>query len=208
MGKTYLVHFNGYFCAVKKPINIALLISGNGSNARNLVVSLAADPNLSIQGIISNNGNAAMETYCAENQLFFKVFHPWSERSALLFCKSQEIDVVVLAGFLRKISGDFISAFPLGIINIHPSLLPNYGGKGMYGHHVHQAVWANNEDKTGITVHLVNEQYDDGEILLQQSCDIADCSSPYEIEQRVRALEHHFFPLAVAQYCSRLERES
>jgi phosphoribosylglycinamide formyltransferase-1 len=116
------------------------------------------------------------------------------------------IDVVVLAGFLKKISSEFIASFPNRMINIHPSLLPKYGGAGMYGQRVHEAVFSNKESNTGITIHLVNEHYDEGEILVQHACAVDPNDTPTTIESKVHQLEHRFFPKAVEQYCLSLKR--
>jgi phosphoribosylglycinamide formyltransferase-1 len=115
------------------------------------------------------------------------------------------IDVVVLAGFLKKISSAFIASFPNRIINIHPSLLPKYGGAGMYGQRVHEAVFSNKEPNTGITIHLVNEHYDEGKILVQHACALHPNDTPATIESKVHQLEHQYFPKAVEQYCLSLK---
>ena len=103
-------------------------------------------------------------------------------------------DLIVLAGFLLKFPETIIAAYPNKIINIHPALLPKYGGKGMYGKHVHQAVLDNNEKETGITIHYVNEQYDDGGIIFQKQINIEECKMPEEIAKKVQQLEHEHFP--------------
>ena len=111
-------------------------------------------------------------------------------------------DYIVLAGFLLLLTKDIIQAFPNRIINIHPSLLPAYGGKGMYGMHVHNAVYSNREKETGITIHLVNENYDEGTILCQKKCNIEHCHSPEDIQKAVQMLEHSFFGPEIDKYIS------
>ena len=103
-------------------------------------------------------------------------------------------DLIVLAGFLLKFPSHIIASFPKKIINIHPALLPKYGGKGMYGMNVHQAVIDNHEKETGITIHYVNENYDEGEFISQQATNIENCKSAEEIASKVHELEHEFFP--------------
>jgi phosphoribosylglycinamide formyltransferase-1 len=108
-------------------------------------------------------------------------------------------DLIVLAGFLLKFPEHIIIEFPNKIINIHPALLPKYGGKGMYGKYVHQAVLDNKENETGITIHYVNEQFDEGGIIFQKSTSISDCKSPDEIANKVHELEQLFFPEVINQ---------
>lgn len=108
--------------------------------------------------------------------------------------KVLHVDLVVLAGFLLKIPDNLIEAFPERIVNIHPALLPKYGGKGMYGMHVHQAVKDAGDQETGITIHLVNENYDEGKIIFQAAVAVASTDSPEAIAQKVHVLEHKYFP--------------
>ena len=111
--------------------------------------------------------------------------------------KQLQPDLIVLAGFLLKFPENIIKEFPKKTINIHPALLPKYGGKGMYGMHVHQAVLDNKEKETGITIHYVNEHYDEGEFIFQKSTNIENCKSPEEIAAKVHELEHQFFPTVI-----------
>jgi phosphoribosylglycinamide formyltransferase-1 len=105
----------------------------------------------------------------------------------------------VLAGFLWKVPESFVARFPQKIINIHPALLPNYGGKGMYGHHVHEAVIAAKEPKSGITIHYVNEHYDEGAIIFQSSFEVLPSDSPEDVAKKGQFLEHRDFPKAIEQ---------
>ncbi|RMG85313.1 MAG: phosphoribosylglycinamide formyltransferase, partial [Bacteroidetes bacterium] len=109
------------------------------------------------------------------------------------------IDFVVLAGFLLLVPAYLVRAFDKKIINIHPALLPKYGGKGMYGMNVHRAVWEAKEKETGITIHYVNEKYDDGDIIFQAKCPVSSEDTPEDIAAKVRALEHRYFPLIIEQ---------
>ncbi len=195
-----------YFCAVNEPVKLVILVSGKGSNARNLVSYFKKNQHVIVCGIVSSKQNPALESYCAENQLFYEECYPWNEARILPVLDKTGIDVVVLAGFLKKISSEFIASFPNRMINIHPSLLPKYGGAGMYGQRVHEAVFSNKESNTGITIHLVNEHYDEGEILVQHACAVDPNDTPTTIESKVHQLEHRFFPKAVEQYCLSLKR--
>ena len=118
-----------------------------------------------------------------------------------LFAKLQEekVDLIVLAGFLLKVPSELIEAYPKKIVNIHPSLLPKYGGKGMYGMKVHEAVAAANEKESGITIHYVNENLDEGEIIFQAKCELLPTESPEEIAAKVHKLEYEFFPKVIAE---------
>ncbi len=110
----------------------------------------------------------------------------------------EKIDWVILAGFLLKIPTELIRAFPDRMVNIHPALLPKYGGKGMFGSHVHEAVKAAGDTETGITIHLVNENYDEGKIIFQAATPVSPENSPDDIAQKVHALEHRYFPEVIA----------
>jgi phosphoribosylglycinamide formyltransferase-1 len=118
--------------------------------------------------------------------------------------KQQQPDLIVLAGFLWKIPAHFIAAFPQKILNIHPALLPKYGGKGMYGLHVHQAVLDHNETETGISIHLVNEQYDQGALLFQASTSVTDCHTAQDVADKVHALEQQHFSAVIESYLTTL----
>lgn len=108
--------------------------------------------------------------------------------------QAEKIDWVILAGFLLKIPAELIRAFPDQMVNIHPALLPKYGGKGMYGAHVHEAVKAAGDTETGVTIHLVNEHYDEGKIIFQAATSVEESDSPEDIASKVHALEHRYFP--------------
>lgn len=191
---------------MKELIKLVVLISGKGSNARNLVDYFKKNQDVRVCGMISSKQNQELAIYCSENQLFYTECSPWDEARILPILDKTGCDVVILAGFLKKISPAFIAKFPNRIINIHPSLLPKYGGAGMYGRRVHEAVFSNKELNTGITVHLVNEHYDEGEILTQHDCAVDPNDTPAMIEAKVQQLEHQFFPKAVEQYCLSLKR--
>ena len=112
-------------------------------------------------------------------------------------CSVQNIDYIILAGYLRKIPESFTKAFPDKIINVHPSLLPKFGGKGMYGKYVHEAVLANQEIESGISIHFVNEEFDEGKIIAQHKCTLKTTDDLSSLQQKIQLLEHQFFPLEV-----------
>ena len=112
-------------------------------------------------------------------------------------CQDNYVDLIVLCGFMRKLSQSFFNNVKTPIINIHPALLPKYGGKGMYGMNVHNAVFANGDKKSGVTVHFVNENYDEGSIIRQKECDISNCKSADEVAKCVLEVEHEIYPEVV-----------
>lgn len=178
---------------------LAILASGAGSNARNIINHFASNSNVEIALIACNNPNAGVFQIAKEfeidsiqlNKANFKESNDFVEE-----LKQRQIDWVILAGFLWLVPANLVRAFPNRIVNIHPALLPNYGGKGMYGHFVHEAVAAANETESGITIHYVNEHYDEGGIIFQAKTNVTNCSAA-EIEQKVRALEIAHFPQVI-----------
>lgn len=184
------------FALTMKRIRIALFISGNGSNARNIINYFENHAQISVSLVLSSAQNDLMDEFCAERAILFA--HPSGmDGDYLTFCQEQEIDWVILAGFLKKIPIDFINAFPDRIVNIHPALLPNFGGKGMYGKHVHEAVAKSSVRFSGITIHLVNEEFDKGKMLAQFAVLLTNPSSAQEIEGQVRSLEMAHFPSVI-----------
>jgi len=182
------------------PIKIALFASGSGSNAENLVHYFSKSDKFEFPLILSNKSDAFVleraKTLGIPSVNFTKEqFLDGNE--VLVFLNSYKIDVIILAGFLLKVPEVLIKAFPDKIINIHPALLPKYGGKGMYGDKVHRAVKDADEKESGITIHYVNENYDEGSIILQVKCLLTKLDTPETIAQKVHALEYEHFPKAV-----------
>lgn len=175
---------------------IAVLASGSGSNAEKIMEYFKDSAKARVNLIASNNKDA----YVLERAQKFNVptftFTKSDLEIGLLGEKllSLEIDLVILAGFLLKIPVNLIQAFPEKIVNIHPALLPKFGGKGMYGMHVHEAVRSAGEKETGITIHLVNENYDEGKVIFQAAVEVLEKDSPKEIADKVHELEHKYFP--------------
>lgn len=185
-------------------INAAIFASGEGTNAENLFQYFANDPRIKIKLVVTNRDNAGViaraEKYKKNVQIISKsALETYSEKF-IEFLQVEKIDLIILAGFLVKIPESFIKAFPNKIINIHPSLLPKYGGKGMHGMHVHEAVIANHENESGITVHFVNEEYDKGEIILQAKCKVDEQETAESLSKKIRALEFEYLPKAVETF--------
>lgn len=175
---------------------IAIFASGTGSNAEKIIQHFKNHPSVEVALVISNRKNALVlekaKAHSIKTQIVEKTaFYNTSSTISLL--QAHNISLIVLAGFLWLIPDAMIKAFPKKIINIHPSLLPQFGGKGMYGMNVHQAVHESKVAKTGITIHFVNEKYDEGEIIFQKSIQIEESDTPKGIAQKVLRLEHQFF---------------
>jgi phosphoribosylglycinamide formyltransferase-1 len=181
--------------------NIAIFASGEGTNAENLFNYFNNDRRVKFKLVVTNSDTAGVieraEKYKKNVQIISKTALNEYTDKIIEFLQTENIDLIVLAGFLLKIPEAFIKAFPNQIINIHPSLLPKYGGKGMHGMNVHKAVIENKEIESGITVHYVNEEYDKGEIILHAKCDVNAEDTPETLSVKVRKLEFEFFPKAI-----------
>lgn len=181
-------------------IRIAIFASGTGSNAVNLIQSFRNDDAVEIAFVLSNNSHARVLN--SANALGVKtVFHNNQDVANGVFltnfCQKENIDWIVLAGYLRLIPTELITAYEGRIINLHPSLLPKYGGKGMYGHHVHEAVIANGEKESGITIHYVNAQFDEGKIIAQFHCQLNEGDTVKDLEAKIRYLEQTYLPTVI-----------
>jgi phosphoribosylglycinamide formyltransferase-1 len=174
---------------------IIIFISGAGSNAREIIRYFNENEAINVCGVVSSKENETMASFCEERQVPFANLEGQDFSAYLKFCLEQNAQWVILAGFLKKIPSELLEAFPNRIINIHPALLPNYGGAGMYGKKVHAAVAEAQENFSGITIHLVNEEFDKGKMLFQHAVRLPEKASPEQIENAVRALElAHFAP--------------
>lgn len=187
---------------MQKPPKIALFCSGSGSNAENIVRYFAGKNLLEFPLIVSNKADAFVHTRAAALNIPsvtfpFTAFREGYEIVNLL--KQYQIDYIILAGFLLKISGPILEAFPGKIINIHPALLPKFGGKGMYGHFVHEAVVSAGEKESGITIHYVNEHYDEGNIIFQAKCAIDADDDAESVARKVHELEYAHFPKVIEE---------
>ena len=176
--------------------NIAVFASGGGSNTIQLIDYFKGKSVANISLIVSNKKTAGIlsnPTVAHLPKIVFNRSEFHDSEYVLDSIRSHDIDFIVLAGFLWKIPNYLIEAFPNNIINIHPALLPSYGGKGMFGMHVHRAVYNNKESQSGMTIHYVNSQYDAGAIIFQATCDVRDADSPEEVASRVLLLEHTYY---------------
>ncbi|WP_194975234.1 phosphoribosylglycinamide formyltransferase [Aquiflexum lacus] len=176
--------------------NIAILASGSGTNAEEIMKYFQTSSKGKVVLVASNKKEAFVLERTKKFQVPSFAFNKASLESGELAqkLKDYKVDLVVLAGFLLKIPVNLIQAFPDKIINIHPALLPKYGGKGMYGAKVHEAIKESGDQETGITIHLVNENYDEGKIIFQAAVSISPEDSPETIAQKVHQLEYKYFP--------------
>ena len=184
------------------PLKIALFASGSGSNAENIVHYFSHNSNFIFPLIISNKPDAFVHSRAKQLEIPSFTFsrEDFSEGDKILaLLKLYNIDCIVLAGFLLKIPQTLILAFPQKIINIHPALLPKYGGKGMYGMRVHEAVAEAAETESGITIHYVNSNYDEGNIIFQATCQVLPSDSPDMIAEKVHKLEYEHFPKVIEE---------
>ena len=178
---------------------IALFASGRGSNATKIVEHFRTHRNIEVGLIVSNKSTAGvLELARAEGIPYLTLRRQafYHTENILAKLAQHSIDFIALAGFLWLIPEYLVRAFEGAIVNIHPALLPRYGGKGMYGHHVHQAVWRARERESGMTIHYVNEVYDEGHIIFQARCALDPKDQPEDIARKVLALEHaHYAPV-------------
>ena len=175
---------------------LAILASGSGSNAEKIMEYFQDSKKAQIALVATNKPDAFVLERARKFEVPTFTFTGKEMDAGLLLQKLQEekIDWVILAGFLLKIPEDLIRAFPDRMVNIHPALLPKYGGKGMYGSLVHEAVKSSGDTETGITIHLVNEHYDEGKIIFQAATQVLEGDTPETIAEKVHALEHRYFP--------------
>ena len=176
--------------------HIAIFASGSGSNARMILEYFEEREDIDVSLIVTNKRKAGVLNHAKEfdiptlriDRSFF-----YDSKGILEVLKCEKIDLIVLAGFLWLIPINLIEAYPNKILNIHPSLLPKYGGKGMYGHHVHAAVKANNEKESGMTIHFVNDKFDEGSHIFQVKCELENTDTAEDIARKVLQLEHKHY---------------
>lgn len=182
--------------------NIAIFASGSGTNAENIIKYFAGSQTIRVAVVLSNNHHVKVHERVNKLGVPSFVFsrEEFTEGTPVIR-KLAEYDVsfIVLAGFMNKISGALLKAFPHSIINIHPALLPKHGGKGMYGMHVHEAVVAAGERESGITIHYVNEAYDEGAVIFQATCPVLPGDTPEEVAAKVHTLEYAYYPEVIAK---------
>ena len=179
---------------------IAIFASGSGSNAENIIRYFSDNKSVKVVLVLSNQSRSGVLIRAQLHNIPTFIFtkNDLNECSKVHdMLKDYNASMIVLAGFLLKIPLYMIEAYPNSILNIHPALLPKYGGKGMYGMTVHRAVVENNEQKSGITIHYVNENYDEGAIIFQATCDIDEHDLPEDVKTKVQALELRHFPSVI-----------
>lgn len=181
-------------------INICILASGNGSNAENIARHFAGHPKIQVKEFLSNKPDAFVHERAKNLRIPSSTFSKAEFQQPAFLERLKNIDYIILAGFLWLIPSFLVEAFPRHIINIHPGLLPKFGGKGMYGDNVHRAVIASGETKSGITIHLVNEEYDKGAILLQADCEVSPKDTTETLAKKIHVLEYEHFPRAIEEY--------
>ncbi|NME71389.1 phosphoribosylglycinamide formyltransferase [Flammeovirga aprica] len=177
---------------------IGIFASGTGSNAFKIIKHFEGNDNVEFV-VLSNNKDAGVLEKAASlgipHYSFLK--KEFSDGTVLNFLKENNVDLIILAGFLLLVSEDIINHYPNKVINIHPALLPKYGGKGMYGINVHRAVVENKEAISGITIHYCNNEYDEGQFILQATTQLDPADTPEEVAAKVLKLEHFYFPRVV-----------
>ncbi len=185
--------------------HIAIFASGRGSNAQAIIDHFKGNTAIKVALIVTNNKTAGVIQIAKDNRIPFDIISPAElkeEETTLDLLELYQIDLIVLAGFLLLIPAYLVKAYPNKIINIHPALLPKYGGKGMYGSKVHETVLSNKETETGITIHYVNEKYDEGEYIAQFRCHVEPSDSTETITAKVHKLEHEHYPKEIEKLLS------
>lgn len=179
---------------------LAIFASGTGSNALNIIRFFKDSEEVKIDFVLSNKQDAKIVSSAKEEGVDVVVVSNQEVEDAekmITLCTSNKIDYIILAGFLRKVPEQLIALYPDRIINIHPALLPKYGGRGMYGANVHKAVLENKEKESGITIHFVNSEFDKGEIIAQFRCEVSPDETLESLQQKIHQLEHANFPAVI-----------
>lgn len=189
----------------KSRAKLAIFASGKGSNAEKIIAYFKGHPRITVSLIVSNKKDAGVLGIALRNQIKTLLISKENFNHTdtyVQYLKDQGITHIVLAGFLWKVPDNLIQSFPKKIINIHPALLPNYGGKGMYGAHVHQAVINAGEKESGISIHLVDEEYDHGKTLFQAKVKIDATDTPDSLAEKIHVLEHRHYPEVIKKWVS------
>lgn len=185
--------------------NIAIFASGSGTNAQKIMERFESSTEIKVSLVLVNNPEAGVIQRAEKFKIPVIVFNrnQFSSTDEIVnSLKENQIDLVVLAGFLWLVPQNMVAAFPNKIINIHPALLPKYGGKGMYGDKVHEAVIASGDKESGITIHYVNDKYDDGAVIAQFKCAISSMDTPDSLASNIHKLEHEHFPVVIENLLS------
>ncbi len=185
--------------------HIAIFASGNGTNAQAIIEHFKHHPVVNVALVITNNPMAGVIKIAHQHKIISAIVSKdffGNEEKMNKLLNTFNIDLIVLAGFLQLVPGFLLKKYPNRIINIHPALLPSHGGKGMYGKKVHEAVLAAKDAETGITIHYVNEKYDEGEIISQQRIEISNADTTESIAAKVQQLEHEWYPKTIENLLS------
>jgi len=179
--------------------SLIIFASGGGTNAAAIIAWFHANRKAKVSLIVCNKPGAGVLEIAKREHIPFLLIdrHTIHETMLIDQLQSHNPSLIILAGFMWKVPAHITDAFPGKIINIHPALLPKYGGKGMYGHHVHEAVVAAKEKESGITIHYVNEAYDEGNIILQAHCPVLPHDTPDTLATRIHQLEHYYYPRVI-----------
>ena len=182
--------------------NLVIFASGSGSNAEKIIAHFQDSTQVQISHIFCNNSEAGVIARAARIGVPCSIFSREEYKNGTILRKIQSLqtDYIILAGFLWLIPAEFVQAYPNRIINLHPALLPKFGGKGMYGDKVHQAVIASGEKESGITIHLVDEHYDHGKTVFQSTVPVADNETPETLAAKIHELEHRYFPEVIEKW--------
>ena len=181
---------------------LAIFASGSGTNAENIIRFFRPKENISVSLVLCNKPDAKVIEKAEKLGVKTFVFSRddlYSSDQILRILRDHRVSHIVLAGFLWLVPGSLVKEYPGAIVNIHPALLPKYGGKGMYGAKVHEAVIANRESESGITIHYVNEKYDDGNIIFQAKCPIEENETPESLAAKIHQLEYEHFPRIIEE---------
>lgn len=185
------------------PSRLAIFASGTGTNAQAIIEHFKSNDEVEVVLVVTNRSKAGVIEVANQHDVdwaFISKEDLYDEEIVTAILDEQAVTHVVLAGWLQLIPAFLIKQFPKRIVNIHPALLPKFGGKGMYGKHVHKAVEEAKETESGITIHLVNEEYDKGKVLAQHKVNLSESDSAETIEQKVRALELKYFPIEIENW--------
>lgn len=200
----FIITFYSFFCSIEICLNmkkIVIFASGSGTNAENIIKHFKSTNTGTVVSVFTNNPNAKVIERAKNFQVPTEIFtrEELIEGKVLQKINTLQPDLIVLAGFLLKFPENIVAEYPDKIINVHPALLPKYGGKGMYGMNVHKAIVENKEKETGISIHYVNEHYDEGNIIFQKEVLLSGMETPDEVASKIHELEQQYFPSIVEQ---------
>jgi phosphoribosylglycinamide formyltransferase-1 len=187
---------------------IAIFASGAGSNAQKIIEHFSGHASIKITMVACNKPEAGVLEIAAQHQIPTLIIEKeqfFRGNAYVDELKAAGVDFIILAGFLWKVPALLLHSFLGRMVNIHPALLPKYGGKGMYGHFVHEAVIANKETESGITIHFVDEEYDHGSVILQARCDVDETDTPESLAAKIHLLEHEHYPKTIDTILQRQE---